>query len=438
MTRPAAARTLGRCAHRSFAGWSPDRHPRVDTAPIASPAIDLRGIPMRKMVLLGLSVLAVLGATTAAGAGGNGNDKTFEYAIGLWGDLPYSNVQETAGIPNLIDDTNDAQLAFSVLHGHLKAGNGPSGNPPSVFCDDALYQRALGWFNSLEGAAMFTPGDNDWTDCDRTSNGPFNSLERLQHERSVFFSTDDSLGTKPMKLEVQSTPLCLGTTSSTGSPTFNTPCVENRRWTLKNVTYATLNVQGTCNNLCSSGVGDPTDPGAQAARVAEYTARNAADIAWLESTFAQAKANGSAAVMIIAQANPGFDLSDPTRAALRDPRTLAEQTQTGCCPTNTYPAATPDGYVSFLTALRTQVIAFAKPVVYVHGDSHYFRVDKPLLDTQGRRLENFTRVETFGDNALNGTNDVHWVKALVDPQSRDVFSFQPQIVPANRPAVPAP
>ena len=51
--------------------------------------------------------------------------------------------------------------------------------------------------------------------------------------------------------------------------------------------------------------------------------------------------------------------------------------------------------------------------------SHYFRVDKPVLDASGRRLENFTRVETFGDNQGNGNNDVQWVKALVDPQSRD-------------------
>ena len=42
------------------------------------------------------------------------------------------------------------------------------------------------------------------------------------------------------------------------------------------------------------------------------------------------------------------------------------------------------------------------------------------------------------DNAANGLNDVHWVKVLVDPSSRDVFAFQPQIVPANRVAVPAP
>jgi hypothetical protein len=77
-------------------------------------------------------------------------------------------------------------------------------------------------------------------------------------------------------------------------------------------------------------------------------------------------------------------------------------------------------------------------------------VDKPLLDADGKRVENFTRVETFGDHTFGtltttppghpewDTNDVHWVKVLVDPQSRDVFAFQPQIVPGNRVAVPAP
>ena len=84
------------------------------------------------------------------------------------------------------------------------------------------------------------------------------------------------------------------------------------------------------------------------------------------------------------------------------------------------------------------MIAFRKPVAHVHGDSHYFRVDKPFLDARGRRLENFTRVETFGDNQANGNNDVHWLKVVVDPKSREVFSYQPQIVPGNRTAVPTP
>lgn len=130
--------------------------------------------------------------------------------------------------------------------------------------------------------------------------------------------------------------------------------------------------------------------------------------------------------MLISQADPGWDLTDGTRAPLRDPRTLAETD------------GQPDGFRDYLVALREEVIAFRRPVAYVHGDSHYFRVDRPLLDAQGRRLENFTRVETFGDDQANGLNDVHWVKVLVDPRSREVFAFQPQIVPANRSAVPSP
>jgi hypothetical protein len=96
-----------------------------------------------------------------------------------------------------------------------------------------------------------------------------------------------------------------------------------------------------------------------------------------------------------------------------------------------------------MAALRDEVIAFRKPVAYVHGDSHYFRVDKPFLDSLGRRLENFTRVETFGDNTFKNDpasdfNNVHWLKVFVDAHSREVFSYRAQIVPPNRVAVPAP
>jgi hypothetical protein len=352
---------------------------------------------------LGALIVAALAAGLAIAGKGETNKKDFEYAIGLWGDLPYSAVQADPGVPNLIADMNDQALEFTVDDGDLKQGNGP----PT--CSDGLYTQALAWFNSLERPAMFTPGDYDWTDCDRPNNGSFNSLARLDHERQLFFATPFSLGQHTLKQEVQSTPECLAFGGG------STPCVENRRWTVKDVTYATLNVQGSCNNRC----GDGSDE-------AEYAARNAADIAWLHDTFAEATAEDSAAVMLVLQADPGFDKSTGVGSPLRDPKTLVEAD------------ADPDGFHDLLVALRDETIAFRRPVVLVHGDSHYFRIDKPLLDSQGRRLENFTRVETFGDNAANGLNDVHWVKVLVDPKSRDVFAFQPQIVPANWVAVTAP
>jgi len=382
----------------------------------------------RKLLLVLLAVVAVgaVAAGIAVAGKGNGNNKTFEYTVGLWGDLPYNDVQAQTGVPNLIADMNNSDISFSIHDGDLKAGSGTAGSTTPTTCSDALYQQSLKYLNSLQAPAFFTPGDNDWTDCDRPANGSFNSLERLQHERDVMFSTDRSFGQQTMQTEVQSAPLCVGTTNttagSTAGPYFPTPCVENRRWSFHKVTFATVNVQGTCNNICSSG-GNAPDAGGDPT---EYAARNAADIAWLQQTFDEAKADGSAGVMIVWQADPGWDLTDGTRAPLRNPNTLAETD------------GQPDGYQSILSKLRTLTIDFKKPVVLVHGDSHYFRIDKPFLDSQGRRLENFTRVETFGDHQENNDNDVHWVKALIDPQSRDVFAFQEQIVPANRTAVPAP
>ena len=71
-----------------------------------------------------------------------------------------------------------------------------------------------------------------------------------------------------------------------------------------------------------------------------------------------------------------------------------------------------------------------------HGDSHYFRIDKPLLDALGRRLQNFTRVETFGDHAEADNTDVQWVKVVIDPGSAEVFWYQPQVVRGNVPSQP--
>jgi hypothetical protein len=125
--------------------------------------------------------------------------------------------------------------------------------------------------------------------------------------------------------------LCLGVNGPT-------PCVENRRWTFKDITYATLNVQGSCNNLCDVA----PDP-------AEFALRNAANIAWVHETFARAEARGSSGVMLISQANPGFDTADPTRAPLRDPRTLVQSD------------GLPDGFHDFLMVVRDEVVKFRDP-----------------------------------------------------------------------------
>jgi hypothetical protein len=366
-----------------------------------------------KFPLVARAVAVLLIASLPIGAANANEDDDDEdggrYSIGLWGDLPYNDAQALVGVPNLIADMNAQKLKFSVHDGDLKGGNNVAGSVTPTTCSNELYAQALSYFNALKSPAMFTPGDNDWTDCDRARNGGFNSLERLDYQRSIFFSTPYSLGQKRLKQDVQTgAPYCL---SATGN---SVPCVENRRWVVGKVVYLTLNVQGSCNNLCDV-LPNP----------AEYAARNAANIAWLREAFAVAKQRNAAAVMIIAQADPGFD-AHSWDAPNRDPLTLVQI------------GTDPDGFRDYLLALREETIAFRKPVAYVHGDSHFFRVDKPFLDAQGRRLENFTRVETFGNNAANGNNDAQWVKVSIDARSREVFSYTPMIVPGNRVAVPAP
>ena len=51
----------------------------------------------------------------------------------------------------------------------------------------------------VETQSFVPTGDNDWTDCDRTTNGGFNPLERLDHERALFFATDRTFGKKALQ-----------------------------------------------------------------------------------------------------------------------------------------------------------------------------------------------------------------------------------------------
>src|ERR1043165_7844159 len=87
---------------------------------------------------------------------GNGNDNDNDqgenerggtYAIGLWGDLPYSDTQ-AAAVKLLIADMNQQDLTFTVHDGDLKAGNGTAGSLTPTICSDAMYMQALGYLNS--------------------------------------------------------------------------------------------------------------------------------------------------------------------------------------------------------------------------------------------------------------------------------------------------
>jgi hypothetical protein len=85
-----------------------------------------------------------------------------------------------------------------------------------------------------------------------------------------------------------------------------------------------------------------------------------------------------------------------------------------------------DAFPPYVDKLRSLTEAFAGQVALVHGDSHYFKMDKPInRSTGGGVLTNFTRVETFG------ARNTHWVSATIDPDNPNLFAFEPHIVTAN-------
>jgi hypothetical protein len=341
--------------------------------------------------------LAVVTAAKApvAQAGSNEHDGDNwgpqRYSVALWGDMPY-NALGKQQYPALLADVNAANVAFSFFDGDLKAG----GDGP---CTDAnLYTPAVGYFATLKRPLVWVPGDNDWTDCwGRYGAGTFepgtdDPIERLQHERDLFASTPFSLGQQKLRLRRE---------SYEGGAYGQ--YAENVRFKYGPVVYLGLNVQGSNDNYPYAGVDGETRTQAQIdVQRAEETARKAANLHWLDEGFAYAKRVHAAGVMIVWQADLNFNNEEH----LSDTRSY-------------------DAYPDYVEALRKVSQAFPGQVALVHGDSHYFKVDKPLNTDQGGVIANFTRVETFG------SRNTHWVKAIVDISNPNLFSFEPMIVAAN-------
>ena len=310
------------------------------------------------------------------------------YSVGLFGDMPY-NALGRAQYPALLADINASRVAFSVFDGDLKAG----GDGP---CADGLYTTAIANFNMLERPLVWVPGDNDWTDCwGRYGPGtlPYSDpLERLAFERAMFTSTDQSLGQRTLTLTRQSD---AGGVYSLYS--------ENVRWKLGPVVYIGLNVQGSNDNYPYAGVDGETRPQGEIDRQrGEQMARKAANLAWLHEGFRFAARERAKGVMIIWQADPNFN----NEQHLADTRSW-------------------DAYPAYVNALQAETLAFRGQVALVHGDSHYFKIDKPLNGPTGGVLANFIRVETFG------ARNTHWVIAHIDANDPNLFVFEPRIVPAN-------
>jgi hypothetical protein len=313
-----------------------------------------------------------------AGAVPAADDGAFRVAV--LGDMPYPGVRspEWAGAMaayRAVLDTIAAERVAFVVH---------VGDFTGATCSDSLYAQRRREFAAMPHPLVYTFGDNEWTDCRRDSSevrGGYEPLERLARLRELFTAGDTSLGRPSMPIERQS-----------DDPDYRT-FRENVRWSRGGVLFVTLHVVATNNNR-----------GHGPAPSAEYVARNAADLAWLRAAFDRAERERLRGVAVFMQANPFI----PPSADRSEP-------------------SLPSGFTDLVSELRRLAIGFGKPVALVHGDSHYFRIDQPFVDTTtGLVVTNLTRAETYGNP------NHHALLMTVDPAAPNLFRFESLVVQGKR------
>ena len=303
--------------------------------------------------------------TSASGA----RAETFSFVA--LGDLPYGP-DETAGVKyrQLITQINALNPEFSIHVGDFKAG--------SAHCSDEEFARQRKHFDLFKGALIYTPGDNDWTDCGRKSNGSYDPLERLEKLRLQFFKPDSSLGQAPLPLVTQGKVM----------PTYST-FIENQRWQFSNTLFTTVHIVGSDNRFAPNN--------AEAEK--ELLARDQANIAWMKEAFRIAASQKLKTLVFAFQA-------DVIRGMSRS-GTWAEKT-------------------GFHASIEQTLLPLAKDfkgsVLIVHGDSHNFEFDQAFL-LNSQVLKNVYRLEVPGAKTTGA------VSVTVDEGSVKPFSVEKISVP---------
>ena len=342
--------------------------------------------------------------------------------IAVIGDTPYGvatpggpQAPDSTAFPNLARSINtDADVALVIHLGDTKSG--------STSCSDTYLDLVKDWFNGTNGKGpgladplVYTPGDNEWTDCHRANNGAFVPTSngalpagRLETLRSKYYPVaGQTIGA--------GTPRAVDTQASV--PGF-TPFVENTKWVDANVQFGVVHVVGSNNGALPwfTQAGQTAQTPAQLAdQAAELAARKAAALAWIDAIFDAATADNRAGVLLGMQA----DMWD------------------------VFPGTALGQFDDIVAKIAQRSIAFGKPVLVMQGDSHIYKVDKPLDGTVASAalgalhpynpsanptayppVANLTRIVVPGSNGASPNGLDTWLKLTVDPNTPQVFSHQ--------------
>jgi len=350
---------------------------------------------------------SILGALAAAVVALAGAARAESFHFVALGDTAYTLPRDQPTYDALIQRINKAKPAFSIHVGDTWG---------AMPCTEESHRYALGQFAKFDHPLIYTPGDNEWTDCRkpeiieayhrfvdrkataqdmallgpaRTFDGEFASygyadpVGGLKLIRRLYFGKSESLGQRTMPL----------TRQPDVTPAAET--AENTRWEKAGVVFATVSVPGSGNGFT---LNDET-------RAREAVARNRANVAWIKAAFAEAKAKNAKALVLALQAGMFVDGrgDDFTGKEIRGGR---------------------DGpFYWIVYAIRDEAAKFGKPVLLINGDFHDLVIDRPFMVSQGEEkpplYANITRLQVYGAPELKA------VQVTVDIETPWVFSFQP-------------
>ena len=309
--------------------------------------------------ILAATVLLLAGCARHAAA-----PAASSFSFALLGDVPYSADAEP-GLQQMLRRIDDDPSVRFVLHAGDLKGSGES-------CSDELLRRRVAQLQAVHKPLVYTPGDNEWTDCHRPGAGSYMPLERLDALRRLAWPDPGrSLGQSPLAVQSQA-----------GFP-------ENAQFSYGRVAFVSLHVTGSNNGLEPWRAKSAAQSKAlREEQLAAFARREAANLAWLESAFARAHADEAIGVVVLMHANPRFELppGDARRA----------------------------GFEAILAALARLAAGFGRPVLLLHGDEHVFIDDHPLAEASPP-VPNLRRVQTFGHPFTQ------WLRIDVDAGSSALF-----------------
>jgi hypothetical protein len=329
--------------------------------------------------------------------------------IAVYGDAPYgttpTDTEQFDATPAFIDSINaDADVELVIHAGDIHSGK--------QYCTEAYDRSVYDLWTQFDAPLIYTPGDNEWTDCHKAAEGggsydaetgdidyvldpsgaPVdyargNPTQNLDLLRSIFFARPGRTlgGSKRV--------LSQNFTFDPRHPS-DAKFVENVLWAQAKVVFATVNVPGGSNNDQDVWYGAPVESAEQAV---ERTERTGAALRWLDLAFGAGQLLRAKGVVLVLQA----DMWDPEKGAEHQA-----------------------GYEPLVSAIARHVADFPGPVLMINGDSHVYLSDNPLSAADplnyvhpGHDLQNFRRVVVHGS-----TSPLEWLRLSVDPDADEVAS----------------